>query len=70
MITTIRRGEVYQFATMDPAVLDEVRDIEWSVHQAEEEQAQELQAQESAQSGGDGGLVAALRRLFGRSAAH
>jgi hypothetical protein len=46
---------------MDPAVLDEVRDIEWSVHQGRELPDQPIPAH---------GLVAALRRIFGRPAEH
>ena len=45
MITTIRRGEVYHFATMDPAVLDEVRDIEWSEHHAAMEKSDSERAE-------------------------
>lgn len=63
MITTIRRGEVYHFATMDPAVLDEVRDIEWA------QQTEDQQQQDSARAS-ECGLVGALRRLFGRSKTH
>lgn len=60
MITTIRRGEIYQFATMDPAVLDEVRDIEWAAEH-------DLVQPDTARTTPETRLVDALRRLFGRS---
>ncbi len=64
MITTIRRGEIYHFARMDPAVLDEVRDIEWAAQQrADLPSAGREQAPDS-------GLVEAIRRLLSRRAAH
>ena len=63
MITTIRRGEVYHFATMDPAVLDERRDIEWSEHHAAMEKSDSERAADSR-------LLAALRRLLGRETSH
>ena len=64
MTTTIRRGEVYHFATMDPAVLHEVRDIEQA---AEEAQAKQI---DGAAQPPDHRLLGAFRRLFGRRSTH
>lgn len=64
MITTIRRGEIYPFATMDPAVLDEVRDMEWAAEQTPAQQTPEAgpEAQHP--------VTDALSRLFGRRRTH